>query len=264
MSLIAGALLVQTRVPCWHVADLAQRLKKGIPLPQGCTLRPFTAMGEPGCPVTVQTGWSTAGLGVVLEVTGKAKGTEGDASRPHLADGVSLWINTRGGLSGKRANAYCHLLHLLPVGGGADKTEPVLCLGKIPRALEEAPAIPISKIFFRSRLEKGGYTLAALIPQEALHGFDIEQNRTLAFQIKVKDAERGAMVTCADLEVNFEEDPSWWDRLILRDEPPPGEPGSITDPATQAKKAKSQVDSFDDEPPAKPVRRGRRKAGENG
>jgi len=261
--LIPAALLVKMRVPCWRVSDLAQRIRRGTALPNGCTLQTITAMGRSDSKITVQTGWSDAGLGIVVEVSGKAKPPEGDPTRPHLADGVSIWINTRGGLTGKRATSYCHLLHLLPLGGGEDKSEPVICQGKIPRALEEAPPIPLSKIFFRSRLEKGGYTVSALIPESALHGFDHEENRTLAFLVKVQDMERGAMVSCADLEVNFEEDPSWWDRLILRDEPPPGEPGSITDPRV-AKKAKSDVDPFDDEPPAKPIRRGKRKAGENG
>ena len=68
MSLIAGALLLQTKVPCWRVSDLGQRLKKGTPLPDGCTLRPFTAMGNPGCPVTVQTGWNDSGLAILVEV----------------------------------------------------------------------------------------------------------------------------------------------------------------------------------------------------
>jgi hypothetical protein len=91
-------------------------------------------MGNPGCPVTVQTGWNDSGLAILVEVNNKSKPPEGDATRPHLADGVSLWLNTRGSLSGKRANGYCHLLHMLPVGGGDDKTEPVICQGKIPRA----------------------------------------------------------------------------------------------------------------------------------
>ena len=259
MSLFNPALMVRMCIPCRRLEGLAQLMKTGSPFPKACTLLPITVMGRPSCPVVLQTAWCEDGLGIRVEVSGKAKPVVGDANSPLLADGVSLWLNTRGKASGKRAGAYCYLLHLLPTGGGNERQNPVFLHGKIPRAQAEPHPVGTGQVFFHSCLTPDGYTVSLLIPQGPLTGLDFSENRMLSLLVKIQDSERGPLLSCADIEVNYDEDPNWWDKLQLVDETPPPEKGSVT-----PQKRQGPDDQAADRPLRKRGRGAIRKAGEDG
>ena len=226
-----------------------------LPLPEGLHFVAHHRHGQTKLP----GGACEDGLGIRVEVSGKAKPVVGDANSPLLADGVSLWLNTRGKASGKRAGAYCYLLHLLPTGGGNERQNPVFLHGKIPRAQAEPHPVGTGQVFFHSCLTPDGYTVSLLIPQGTLTGLDFSENRMLSLLVKIQDSERGPLLSCADIEVNYDEDPNWWDKLQLVDETPPPEKGSVT-----PQKRQGPDDQAADRPLRKRGRGAIRKAGEDG
>ena len=212
--IIPKASLARMAYPC-----LPFRLGKGatvVPeLGDDHRLSTLSGMGQPGHPVDARLGWCDRGLLVTVSLTGKTVPCRGDVANPWLSDGVTLWLATRPLAGSKRANAFCHLFHLLPVGGGEERLDPVHIQSPVPRALEDAPKAPTGSVLFRSRMTTGGFEMGALFTPAALHGYDPEENSRLAFLLRVHDLERGAWMSGADEELPYAEDPQWWDFIDL-------------------------------------------------
>lgn len=200
------------------------RIAKGAPvvpeLGESHRLSTLSGFGQPGHPVDTRIGWCQRGFLVTVALAGKSVPCRGDTGNPWLSDGVTLWLATRPVAGSKRANAYCHLFHLLPTGGGEERLDPVLMQAPVPRALEDAPKAPTGTVFFRSRLTKGGFEMAALFSPASLHGYDPEENSRLGFLLRVHDLERGAWMSGADEELPYAEDPQWWDFIDLAGKAP--------------------------------------------
>jgi len=60
-----------------------------------------------------------------------------------------------------------------------------------------------------------GYVLEALVPAEALTGFDPEEHSRLGFTYFVRDSELGEQTLGVGSELPFTEDPSLWCSLEL-------------------------------------------------
>ena len=164
----------------------------------------------------VRLAWNEAGLAVEVDVRGKDKPPAGDASKPRLSDGLSLWIDTRDARTSHRASRFCHQFHFLPAGGGADRDEPAVVQAKINRASQDAPLADPGAVPFRvTDPGHGGYRLAAFLPAEVLHGFDPEQNPRIGFFYVVRDAELGEQSLGAAGELPYAEDPTLWQVLEL-------------------------------------------------
>lgn len=217
--IIPKASLTRMAYPCFSFQP--GKGASTIPeLAQGHKLATLSGMGQPGHPVDARLGWCPRGLLVTVALTGKTVPCRGDAANPWLSDGATLWLATRPVAGSRRATAFCHLFHLLPVGAGGEKLDPVVVQGKVPRALEDAPRAPSGSILFRSRLVRGGFELGALFTPAALHGYDPEENTRLGFLLRVHDQERGAWLSGADEELPYLEDPHWWDFIDLAGKAP--------------------------------------------
>ena len=156
--------------------------------------------------------WNKLGLGVQVEVRGKEKPPEGDASRPRL-DGVTLWLDMRDARASHRASRYCHQFHLLASGGGPERDEPAVAEQDQPRwKTRRWPRRTWSCCVFT---QVGGYTLEAFLPAAAMHGYDPERYSRLGFFYAVRDEELGEQSLSVGPEFPFWEDPSLWSVLEL-------------------------------------------------
>jgi len=150
-----------------------------------------------------------------VDVRGKDKEPQCDASKPRLSDGLSLWIDTRDSRTSHRASRFCHQFHFLPTGGGPENDQPAFVQTKINRALQDAPLASSSAVLFRAKHTRSGYTLEAFLPGAVLNGFDPEQNPRLGFYYAVRDSERGEQVLSVGSDFPYAEDPTLWSVLEL-------------------------------------------------
>jgi hypothetical protein len=216
MTLLPHRFLVRIAYPCRYVKAMpADEDDSLIDLPESCRLDNFAAMDEARNFADVRLAWNEFGLGLQVEVRGKAEVPQADAARPRASDGVTLWIDTRDARTSHRASRYCHQFHFLPAGGGSERDEPVLAQSKINRALQDAPLSPPSAIPFRCERIKGGYHVEAFLPAAVLNGYDPEQNPRLGVYYAVRDAELGEQVLSVGADFPFGEDPSLWSVLEL-------------------------------------------------
>ncbi|HKB41066.1 MAG TPA: hypothetical protein VKD72_31855 [Gemmataceae bacterium] len=216
MPLVPHQFLFRVAYPCRYLKDIPREEDDSLlELPAECGLDNFAAMDGRRNFADVRLAWNELGLGVQVEVRGKAQPPQGDIARPRASDGVTLWVDTRDARTSHRASRYCHQFHFLPTGGGPDHDEPVFTQTKIHRALHDAPLVSPASVPFRCRRERNGYVVEAFLPAPALHGFDPEQNRRLGIFYAVRDAELGEQTLGVDAEFPFVEDPSLWSVLEL-------------------------------------------------
>jgi hypothetical protein len=216
MSLLPHRFLLRVAYPCRHVKDMPQEEADSlIELPESCRLDNFAAMDEARNFADVRLAWNELGVGVQVEVRGKAEVPRGDAAHLRSSDGLTLWIDTRDARTSHRASRYCHLFHFLPAGGGSERDEPVVAQSKIHRALQDAPLSPPAAIPFRSARIKGGYRIEAFLSAAVLNGYDPEQNPRLGIYYVVRDAELGEQVLSVGADFPVAEDPSLWSVLEL-------------------------------------------------
>src|SRR5262245_5771111 len=111
MPLVPHRFLFRVAYPCRHVKDIPREEGDSLlELPAECSLDNFAAMdGDAtrgrGCPdfADVRLAWNELGLGLQVEVRGKAQLPQGDLARPRAADGVTLWVDTRDARTSHRA-----------------------------------------------------------------------------------------------------------------------------------------------------------------
>src|SRR5581483_221842 len=179
MQLVPNRFLFRVSHPCRYVAGIPDDDEDLFRLAPGCRLDNLADMDGESNFADVRMAWNEGGLALEVEVKGKGQPPEGDAAKPRLSDGVSLWVDTRDARTSHRGSRFCHQFHFLPAGGGDDRDEPAVVQLKIHRALQDAPLAPAGAIPFRCRRKANGYRLAAFLPAEVLTGFDPEQNPRL-------------------------------------------------------------------------------------
>jgi hypothetical protein len=216
MPLIPHRFLFQVAYPCRHVKALPRtgddRL---LDLPEACRIDNFAAMDERVNFADVRLAWNELGIGVQVEVRGKDKPAQGEATRPRASDGVTLWLDMRDARASHRASRYCHQFHLLAAGGGPERDEPAVVQTKINRALDDAPQAPAGAVTLKVHSRAGGYLLEAFLAAGALNGFDPEQHARLGFFYSVRGDELGEQTLSVGPEFPFWEDPSLWSSLDL-------------------------------------------------
>ncbi len=216
MTLLPSRFLVRVAYPCRYVKGLpAEDEDFLLDLPESCRIDNFAAMEARRNYADVRLAWNEAGIGLQVEVRGKANVPLGDVARPAASDGVTLWLDTRDARAAHRASRHCHMFYFLPAGGGSERDEPVMVQAKINRALQDAPLSPASAIPFRCERVRGGYRVEAFLPAAALNGYDPEQNPRLGFTYAVRDLELGEQVLSAGADFPYAEDPSLWSVLEL-------------------------------------------------
>jgi hypothetical protein len=216
MPLVPHRLLFRVAYSCSYVPEIPREdSARLLELPDSCRIDNFAGMDDQRNFADVRLAWNELGIGVQAEVRGKEQLPQGDVARPRGSDGLSVWIDTRDARSGHRATRYCHQFHLLAVGGGPEREEPVLVQTKINRALQDAPLGSTSSVPFQCVRTRSGYVVEALLPAAVLNGFDPEQNPRLGFYYAVRDAELGEQVLSVGPEFPYWEDPSLWSVLEL-------------------------------------------------
>jgi hypothetical protein len=215
MQLIPNRFQFRTSQPCRYVPGIPDDDAELFHLGPECRLDNFAALdGRPNF-ADVRLAWNEDGLAVELEVRGKDQPPVGDAAKPRLSDGLSLWVDTRESRGSHRASRFCHQFHFLPRGGGEDKDEPVFVQSKINRALQDAPLAPPGTVAVRCATRKTGYRLAAFMPAAALAGFDPAQSPRLGLFYIVRDAELGEQALGASADLPVTEDPTLWSVVEL-------------------------------------------------
>jgi hypothetical protein len=215
MQLIPNRFLFRVSHPCRYLPGIPNDKEALFDLPETCRIDNFADMDGRTNFADVRLAWNEMGLAVQVEVRGKDKELAGDASKPRLSDGVSLWIDTRDARTSHRASRFCHQFHFLPTGGGPDRDEPAFVQTKINRALQDAPLAPAGTVGLRVRRRASGYRLTAFLPAAALTGFDPEQNPRMGVFYCVRDGELGEQTLGVGTDLPYAEDPTLWEVLEL-------------------------------------------------
>ena len=96
MPLVPNRFLFRVAYPCTYVKDVPREEDdRLLDLPEGCRVDNFAAMDDQRNFAGVRLAWNDSGIGLQVEVRGKEQQPQGDASRPRVSDGVTLWIDTR-------------------------------------------------------------------------------------------------------------------------------------------------------------------------
>jgi hypothetical protein len=215
MPLIPHRFLFRFAHPCRYRKDMPLRGDRLLDLDDSHALDNHASLDEKKNFATVRLAWNEMGLGVQLDVRGKENAPQADVSRPRGSDGITLWLDTRDSRASHRASRYCHQFHFLPVGGGAEREEPIAVASRINRALEDAPLADSRGIAVKRTSHRSGYVLEGFLPALVLNGFDPDQHRRLGFFYSVKDEELGEQLSSITAEFPFWEDPSLWNALEL-------------------------------------------------
>jgi len=217
MSLVPQRFLFRFAHPCPRIDDIPREGGDDLlALPASCRLENFAGLEGRHNFADVRLAWNERGLAVQVEVHGKERAPVADALRPRHSDGLTLWLDTRDARASHRASRYCHQLHFLAAGGGADKDEPLFVQTKINRAVQDAAPVSEAVVLLARRRAPGGYRLEAFVAAEALTGFDPEQHPRVGVFYAVRDHELGEQLLGAGPEFPFAEDPSLWWVLELR------------------------------------------------
>lgn len=210
-SLIPDAFLFRLTLPCRYQADMPRKTSDRIlDLSEAFRVSGRVPTQTEQEFAEVRLAWNETGIGIQAEVRGKEEPPRGDEAFLRGSDGLTVWLDTRDSRTSHRASRYCHQFHFLPVGGGADKGEPVFAQAKIHRALQDAPLCRPGDVAFAAQVTGSGYRLEAFLPAAVLHGFDPEQNRRLGFYYAVRDAELGEQTLYLGPDFPYWEDPSLW------------------------------------------------------
>lgn len=210
--ILAPTFLFRFSVPC---RELKSPWASEIELAPEYTMPSFGSLEDRPQFAEVRMGWSGDGLGVSVRVGGKKQTPWCRESRVEDSDGLSLWIDTRDTHNIHRASRFCHWFVLLPQGGGPRSDQPVAQLMPIPRARENAKPIAPGQIRIRSEKRIDGYILRALIPAEAITGYDPAEHPRLGFSYAVTDRELGWQTFTVGSEFPFPSDPTLWGSLEL-------------------------------------------------
>jgi hypothetical protein len=210
--------LFQTRVayPCRYFSGRQDRTGHEIHLGGSYLLEAFQAEPGPRGFADLGMGWNEEGIAVQVEVRGKSQPLAFNPSSPPLSDGLSLWLDTRDSRTSHRASRFCHQMHFLPTGGGADQESPLFLQGRINRA-SGYPG-PMNGVEVLRKGTRSGYRLTAWIPAGSLTGYDPSQNRRLGLFYMIRDADLGVQSPYPIEGLPVTEDPTLWSVLELVNE----------------------------------------------
>ncbi len=215
-AVIPPQFLFRFAFPVTEVGALPRsKGKRLLNLPETCRLPQPAALEGGGAVGDLRVAWNAHGLGVCVDVAGKAIPPSCDPDRPTSSDGLQVWIDTRNTQNVHRATRFCHTFCLLPAGGGPSGSAPLAVQLPVPRAKEDAPFCKPDAILVASDLRRDGYVLEAWFPAAVLHGFDPESQPRLGFYYVLRDSERGDQFLTVGTEFPFDTDPSLWATLEL-------------------------------------------------
>lgn len=240
--LLAPTFLFRFATPCLHHA--APWTAQGARLEAAYGLPSFGELESRPLFADVRAAWNADGLTFTVEVANKKQPIWCRESRVEDSDGLRVWIDTRDTHNIHRATRFCHQFLFLPQGGGARGSEPVATLVPINRARENPKPVDPRTLRVRSDRRYDGYRLEALIPAEALTGFEPIEHPRLGFMYAVVDREHGWQTYSIGSEFPIDEDPSLWNTLELVNARPAKDTGADTPAAGGVtRKSKSRAAS---------------------
>lgn len=212
-SLLAPTFLFRFAAPCHRMETLwsasGTKLSEQHQIPCFAQLQGARTFAE------LRMGWNADGLALWLEVRGKQQAPWCRPTRVEDSDGLQVWIDTRDTHNVHRAGRFCHRYILMPGGGGKSLNDPAAQLLPINRCREMPKIVDNRLLKVRSEKLRDGYRLEAMIPGEALTGWDPVEHTRLGFTYAVIDRELGTQTFSVGTEFPFDEDPSLWGTLEL-------------------------------------------------
>lgn len=178
-------------------------------LPQEASLTIPRKLDSTDIPVVWKAAWNSHGLAFSVEVTGKSRWSC-NPDRPVESDGVQLWIDTRDTQSVHRATRFCHMLCVLPSGGGESSRDPIVVPAPVPRASQDAKLADSDDFLVTAEMTKSGYRLAVWIPAATLTGFDPASQPRIGFFAQLRDKELGTHPIALSSDFPYDGDPSLW------------------------------------------------------
>ena len=212
-SLLPERFLFRFSVPCRYRDPLWTA--KGAALGEEFRLVGLAELEGRAMPGDVRLAWSESGLAFSVRVEGKRKSPWCRDTRPEDSDGLHVFVDTRDVHTVHRAGRFCHRFVFLPGGAGRGLKDPVAQWMPIHRAREHPRAIPRDTLKVRREKRVDGYVLDALIPAEALTGFDVREHRRVGFAYALIDRELGEQTLGVGSPLPYQEDPSLWATLEL-------------------------------------------------
>lgn len=211
--LLPARFLFRFSTPCRHCEPLWTA--EGAAFGETYRLPTLAELEERTTWADVWAAWNKAGLAFVIQVEGKRQPVWCRESRMEDSDGLRLWIDTRDVHNVHRAGRFCHQFLFLPGGSGAHLDQPVAAMLPIHRSREQPNPIRPGALQARCSFHKTGYRLDALVPAEALTGFDPDEHPRLGFNYALLDRELGEQTFGVGSPMPFHEDPSLWATLEL-------------------------------------------------
>jgi hypothetical protein len=210
--LLPARFLFRFSAPCRYREPLWS--KKGAELDEGYRLVGLSELEGQKPFADVRAAWSESGIALSVGVHGKQQPPWCRASRSEDSDGLQVWIDTRDVHNVHRATRFCHRYVFLP-GGSKGDNSPTSELLSIHRAKDPPGPIRGGLVKAYCTGMKDGYILDALIPAEALAGFDPTEHPRLGFTYAVIDRELGEQTFSVGSPMPYQEDPSLWATLEL-------------------------------------------------
>jgi hypothetical protein len=190
---------------------------QGAKLDESYRLPHLAQLDEESELADVRMAWGPEGLVWWIRVEGLAQLPWCRESRLEDSDGLQVWVDTRATNNVHRASRFCHRFVFLPRGGGRGAEEPVADQLLINRARENARPVRARELQAVSKVTKTSYELSAFAPAATLGGFDPTGQPRLGFTYAVVDRQRGLQTFSAGAGLPYEEDPSCWAELLLKD-----------------------------------------------
>lgn len=188
---------------------------KGLKLPEANRMPSFGALGGRKVFADVRLGWSDAGLGLHLLVSGKRQLPWCRETRLDESDGFHLWIDTRCSPNIHRATQFCHRFLFMPAGGGPRRERPHAAMIEIDRARAHPKPVRSEQLPIKALPRHDGYEMSGLIPAECLTGFSPGDQDRVSLFWAVIDREFGWQTLSLGPEYPINEDPSLWAEAVL-------------------------------------------------
>jgi len=212
-QLIPPTLLFNFQIGCTYVKELWSDTK--LELPAACRVPCFAELESRPNFADLRLAWNEKGIAASLRVTGKKQQPWCRASRFDDSDGLSLCLDTRDVHDIHRATRFCHRFVFTPRGKGQDSEQPMSRLIDIHRAKDNPKSVRDETLRVRGKKLADGYILRALVPAEAITGFDADEHPRLGFNYAIIDSELGWQTFSVGSDFPTLEDPSLWGTLEL-------------------------------------------------
>ncbi|REK07185.1 MAG: hypothetical protein DWQ37_21720 [Planctomycetota bacterium] len=163
----------------------------------------------------VRGAWNEHALAFSMRVENKRQPCWCRETRLEDSDSLQIWIDTRDTHNIHRASRFCHRFVFLPGGAGRSYEQPVADQLLVDRARENANPVRPGQLKIHNEKRVDGYVLSALIPTDALTGFNPVDHPRLGFTYAVFDRELGLQCFSVGDEFPYASDPSLWGTLEL-------------------------------------------------